>query len=215
MEQIATRLAAAGRMRCTILEPYLGLVLQHLSQFELADRPGMIARQALDRGPGVIAVVPESPAAVAGIYPGDVMVAINGRALPSEAGLSMPFAAARARSRADAIQELITNTDAPNVLISVLRDNVVFVVDVTLQYACPHHVHLARSNQRNAYADGRHVFLTTGLMSQLENADELAFIVAHEMAHNILRHAMIMRGDDVKHGLGRTLGAKRPDRTGN
>lgn len=206
VEQIAARLAVAGRVRCATLEPYLGFVLQHLSQFELADRPGMIARQGLGKGPGVIAVVPGSPAAAAGIRPGDVLVAIAGRALPPEAVLSMTFDAALARERADAIQDLLENIDTPSLSIAALRNNVVFVVDVTPQYACPHHVHLARSNQRNAYADGRHVFLTTGLLSRLKNDDELAFIVAHEMAHNILHHATIMRSDSVKHGLGRTLG---------
>ena len=166
----------------------------------------MIARQRLDKGPGVIAVVPGSPAAAAGIHPGDVLVAIAGRALLPEAALSMTFDAARARERADAIQDLLENTGTPSLSIAALRDNVVFVVDVTPQYACPHHVHLARSNQRNAYADGRHVFLTTGLLSRLGNDDELAFIVAHEMAHNILHHATIMRSGSVKHGLRRTLG---------
>jgi predicted Zn-dependent protease len=77
---------------------------------------------------------------------------------------------------------------------------------VTPLPACPSHAHLARSNQRNAYADGRHVFLTTGLLSRLQNDDELAFIIAHEMAHNILHHATIMRGGEVRHGLGHTLG---------
>lgn len=206
VEQIAARLAVAGRMRCATPKPYLGFVLQHLSQFELADRPGVIARQALDKGPGVIAVVPGSPSAAAGIHPGDVLVAIDGRSLPPEAGRTMAFDVTRARARADAVQDLLASHATPSFPISVLRNNTVFVVDVTPQSACPSHVHLARSNQRNAYADGRHVFLTTGLLSRLGNDDELAFIIAHEMAHNILHHATIMRGSDVKHGIGRTLG---------
>ena len=206
VEQIAARLSVAGRMRCATPEPYLGFVLQHLSQFELADRPGMIARQALDKGPGVIAVVPGSPSAAAGIHPGDVLVAIDGRSLPPEAGHTMAFDATRAGARADAVQDLLASHATLSFPISVLRNNTVFVVDVTPQSACPSHVHLARSNQRNAYADGRHVFLTTGLLSRLGNDDELAFIIGHEMAHNILHHATIMRGGDVKHGIGRTLG---------
>lgn len=206
VEQIAFRLAVAGRMRCPTLEPNLGLVLQHLSQFEPDDRSGMIAGQSLDRGPGVIAIVPGSPAAAAEIHPGDVLLAIDGHTLPPEAPLPVPFDAARAHARADTVQDLLAGTGTPTFPISLLHNNMVSVVTVTPLLACPVHAHLARSNQHNAYADGRHIFLTTGLLSRLQNDDELAFIVAHEMAHNILRHATIMRGGEVKHGLGRSLG---------
>ncbi|MGU3392442.1 M48 family metalloprotease [Sphingomonas sp. M1A8_2b] len=216
VEQIAFRLATAGRAHCPALEPDLGLVFQHLSQFELADRPGMIAGQALDRGPGVIAVVPGGPAALAGIRPGDVMLAIDGRGIPPETALAAPFDAARAHARADTVRDLFAHMTATPFPVSLLRDVVITTVTVTPRLACPSYVHLARSNQRNAYADGRHVFTTTGLLSAVRNDDELAFIIAHEMAHNILHHAIVMRGGDVRpgdvrpgdvrQGIGRTLG---------
>lgn len=204
--RVAFRLAIAGRPRCSEPAPALGLMLQHLTQFTLADRPGMIAAQSLDRGPGVIVVVPDGPAAIAGVRPGDVLLAINGRALPSETALSAPFDAVRAQARADAVDDLLAGGRTGSIALSLLRDDRVSVVRVTPLPACPSRVRLARSNQRNAFADGRHVLLTTGLVTRLQNDDELAFVVAHEIAHNILHHAMIMRGDGVRHGLGRTLG---------
>lgn len=204
VERVAFRLAVAGRPRCAVTEPGTGLVLQHLSQFALRDRPGMIAGLSLDRGPGVIVVVPGSPAATAGIRPGDVVLAIDGAVLPPEPNLAAPFDAARAHARADAVRDLLAQT-AP-FAITLLREGVVVTIRLAPLPACPSRVHLARSNQRNAYADGRHVVLTTGLLSRMRNDDELAFVIAHEMAHTILRHAVVMRGGSVKHGLGRTLG---------
>lgn len=206
VEQIAFRLATAGCARCPALEPDLGLVLQHLSQFELADRPGMIAGQALDRGPGVIAVVPGGPAALAGMRPGDIVLAIDGREIPTETALAAPFDAARAHARADTVRDMLAHRTTMPFPVSLLRDGVITTVTVTPRLACPSYVHLARSDQRNAYADGRHVFTTTGLLSAVRNDDELAFIIAHEMAHNILHHAIVMRGDDVSHGIGRMIG---------
>ncbi|MBC3941296.1 M48 family metalloprotease [Sphingomonas albertensis] len=201
---IAFRLAVAGSKWCEVTEPTLGLVLQHLSQFEPGDRAGLVTGYALDRGPGVIVVVPAGP--TAGIVePGDVLLAIDGTALPPEVDLPARFDARIAHARADAIADPLAAKTAP-FTITLLRRGVVSTVRVTPVSGCPSYVHLARSRQRNAYADGRHVFLTTGLVARMRDDDELAFVVAHEMAHNILRHATLMRSDSVKHGLGHTLG---------
>jgi hypothetical protein len=204
--RLAFRLASAGRRRCPAQEPDFGLVLEHLSQFDLKDRPGMIAGRALNLGPGVIVVVPGGPAATGGLLPGDILLAIDGNALPAETALALPFDAARARARADAVLDLLAQPRADGSTISLWRDGAVATVRMAPVTTCPSRVHLARSNQRNAYADGRHVFLTTGLLTRLRTDDEVAFVIAHEMAHNILHHATIMRGGAVKRGLGRTLG---------
>lgn len=201
---IAWRLARAGVAHCPAPAPLTGLVLQHLSQFEVADRPGMIAALGLDRGPAMIAVVPGSPADRAGLRPGDVLLAVDDVPLPRDAAAAAPFDAARARLRADTILDRIAQDGTHR--LTLLREGREQIVTLTPLPGCPSRVHLARSNQRNAYADGTHVFLTTGLFARLRNDDERAFVIAHEMAHNILGHATLMRSGVVKRGLGRTLG---------
>lgn len=204
--RIVYRLATAGRARCPVQAPFIGFVLQHLSQFQPSDRAGMIAALGLDRGPAVIALIPQSPVAVAGLRTGDVLLAIDGVALPRDMDVSVPFDAARAHARADAIADLLTQAAVRPFALTVLRDGGTRTLRLAPVAACPAQVDLARSAQHNAYADGRHVFLTTGLVAKVRSDDELAFIVAHEMAHNILGHAAVMRGDTVKHGLGKALG---------
>lgn len=205
--RIAFRLAIAGQARCPALQPHTGLVLQHLSQFQLADRPGVVAALPLDRGPGVIAVVPGSPADMAGVRAGDIVLAIDGIALPAEPGLSEPFQLALAHDRADAIDDLLAVTHPQTLTLSLSRDGVTRSARLAAVAGCPSYVRLARSGQRDAFADGRHAYLSTGILSLLRNDDELAFIIAHEMSHNILGHAAIMRGGSVRKGLGRTLGS--------
>lgn len=202
--QIVYRLAKAGLPRCPVPEPATGLVLQHLLQFQRADRAGLIGELPLDRGPGVIAVVPGGPAALAGVRAGDILLSVNDIPVPREAGLSDPFNVQRARARADAVYDVLAS--ATPLTVTLLRDGGIVTVHILPQSVCPSQVHLARSAQRNAYADGRHVFLTTGMLALLHNDDELAFVIAHEMAHNILGHATVMRSASVKKGLGRTFG---------
>jgi Zn-dependent protease with chaperone function len=203
---IAFRLAEAGRTRCPAPLPAIGLVLQHLSQFHPADRAGIIAALPLDRGPGVIAIVAGGPAAMAGLRTGDVLLAIEGVPIPIEAGLGDPFDAVRAQARNDAVDDLLIRMGDRPFAITVLRDGTRVSVRLAPRLICPSRVRLARSNQRNAFADGRHVFLTTGVLNTVRSDDELAFVIGHEMAHNILDHAAVMRRDEVRHGLGRTLG---------
>ncbi|KQS04341.1 hypothetical protein ASG11_08835 [Sphingomonas sp. Leaf357] len=191
--RLAFSLAMASRRNCSKLDPATGLVLQHLSQFQAADRASVVAAFPIDRGPGVIVVVPDSPAAVAGIDAGDILLAIDGQAIPPDPDLALPFDAARARHRADVVNDLLQTARG----VTVLRDGTSHTIDITPRPACPSRVHLARSGQRNAFADGRHVFLTTGVVAQLRNDDELAFLIAHEMAHNILGHAALMRSGTV------------------
>jgi predicted Zn-dependent protease len=45
------------------------------------------------------------------------------------------------------------------------------------------------SREKNAWADGRYVIVTTAMLELARSDDEVAFIIAHEMAHNILGHS--------------------------
>jgi Zn-dependent protease with chaperone function len=204
--EIAFKLARSGVARCPVPVPLLGIILQHLSQFERADRAAMVVALGLDRGPAAIGIVPTGPAAQAGMRAGDVLLSIDGRPLLPETGADAPFSAAQAHARADLIHDLLEQTAAKPFTVTVLRGSVSHMLLIDAPQGCPSRVFLARSGQRNAYADGRHVFLTTGLLAKLRNDDELAFLIAHEMAHNILGHAAIMRSAAVKRGIGRTLG---------
>lgn len=199
--EIAFRLATAARARCPVLSPSFGLALQHLGQFTLADRPAAVAQYALDKGPGVLAVMPGGPAASAGVSAGDILLAINGTAVPPPTGLQNKFDQTASRARTDALLDLLDQAAAHSpVTLSLLRGQARLDRSVTPVFACPSRVYLARSRQLNAFADGRHVFLTTKLLDYTKTDDELAFVIGHEMAHNILGHAAVVRA--AKAGAG-------------
>lgn len=57
----------------------------------------------------------------------------------------------------------------------------------SLQYE----VTVVQDNVYNAYATaGGKVFINTGLLNKLQNVDEVAFVIAHEIAHNELKHCI-------------------------
>ena len=202
---IAYRLATADINTCRLVQPTLGLELWHLGQFSLSQRPGVIARYRLDVGPSIAVVVAGGPAAAAGVRPGDVLLRINGVALPVNDRLDRDFDQKHAQAYADRLtDEIEAAAKLESVGLDLLRDGRTVRVRVAPRPACLSRVHLARSGQANAFADGLHVLVTTRIVAMARSDDELAFVLAHEMAHNILQHAAEMRAKRGSRGLFRT-----------
>jgi predicted Zn-dependent protease len=63
-------------------------------------------------------------------------------------------------------------------------------LEVTLvgKDACKYPVALVSSDAVNAFADGRGVGITSGMVRFVESDDELALVIGHELAHNTLGH---------------------------
>jgi hypothetical protein len=52
-------------------------------------------------------------------------------------------------------------------------------------------------NSLNAWSDGKYVAVSSRLMSEVADDSELAFVIAHEMAHNILQHRKRLAGQSA------------------
>jgi hypothetical protein len=61
-----------------------------------------------------------------------------------------------------------------------------------------------QAKEVNAYADGNRMYFTTMIMDMLTD-DELAFVVAHELSHNILGHVAKQQNNVALGALGGTL----------
>ena len=57
------------------------------------------------------------------------------------------------------------------------------------QPGCGRNVLVADSSELNAWADGTHVVVTTRMARMAQSDHEIAFVIAHEMAHNMLGHS--------------------------
>jgi len=54
--------------------------------------------------------------------------------------------------------------------------------------SCYYYFGLSQSPDINAHADGENIVIHTGMMRFIANDDELAAVIGHEMAHNLMDH---------------------------
>jgi PDZ domain-containing protein/peptidase M48-like protein len=203
---IGYRLAIAGRELCPKQGPVTGLLLHHLAEYEQGDRPGLVAR-GLDRGPGVLAVVAGSPADAAGLRAGDILLAVNGTAFPAPATIAANADSAVWRPMVEASETMLQDQLARGpAALTVLRGGETLSFTLAARTGCLLRIRLAHSSQRTAVAAGDYVIISSGLLSVARNDDELAFTIAHELAHVVLGHGAWLRAQHVPHGMMRGFG---------
>ena len=169
-------LRESARLFPVATRPALGLLLATEESFEEPYRSLVRARWDLAAGVRVNAVAQHSPAAAAGLQTGDRLVAAGGHALPASDARGF-FATLQA------VLEVGTTT-----LLTIERDGQSLETAVTPQAIADYRVRLRYDARVNALATGRTIVLNRGMLDFCENDTELAFIVAHELAHNALRH---------------------------
>ncbi|WP_245714269.1 M48 family metallopeptidase [Janthinobacterium psychrotolerans] len=149
----------------------------------------------------VSSVLPGSGAARAGLRKGDGLVAAEGKPLPAGPNAEGPFGAivGPLASKSASISMTITREGQPQDLkIPVTR-------------ACAFRVALGNADNINAYSDGARIMLTRGMVHAAQNDEGIAFVIAREMAHNILDHARSQRNTGTAGGIIDSLGAVQPD----
>ena len=68
------------------------------------------------------------------------------------------------------------------------RDGNDLTARITPQRACGYDVQLDPSDELNARADGKRLFITTAMAGFTATDDELAVVLGHELAHHVLGH---------------------------
>lgn len=139
--------------------------------------------------PAISAVAPGGGAERAGLRRGDVVLSIDGDALT--AGTSGGRASYHGvEANLDRIDRRLTG--AAEVALVIRRDGARRDVTLPLTPACAYDVHLDVSDELNARADGTGVFVSSALALFAADDDELAVILSHELAHNVLEHREIL-----------------------
>lgn len=144
---------------------------------ELADSAAALF--GLDDRLQVVGVLPGSGADRAGLKRGDKLISVEGRAMPTGQNAE--------RQAAGILAPMVGKKPAVNLIVE-RGDSGPMPISVKLTRACAYSVELGNSDHINAYSDGRRVMVTRGMMNFARSDDELALILAKEMAHNSLMH---------------------------
>lgn len=194
---IGYRLAAAGGNLCSDQKPMPGFLLHDLSQYAANEQADARAAFGFTTDPLILAVAPTSPAAEAGLREGDAVLRIEGEPVPR----AKPRATSNYARMAAMLKQLDHAMADGVVLLTIRRDGQPRELRVPVRHGCVSRFQIRTSGTIDAKADGTYVEITTGAIDYAGEEDQIAVLVAHEMAHNILRHRVRLDDKRVRRGL--------------
>lgn len=146
--------------------------------------------------PTVISVTRGAPAEKAGIMLGDQIVRLNGALIGT------------GESAVEDLPDMVMESEGEEISFLVRRSGENGVEEHTIlvkpEPQCDYAIIISDDDEVNAFADGNNVILTTGMLRFVENDNELALIVGHELAHNARGHISAQTTNTL---LGRLIGA--------
>lgn len=135
-----------------------------------------------DERPRALVVMRDSPAAEAGMQVGDEIVQVNGIDIVDEESLRNAIAASAAIGNRQS--RVIVHRDGASRQFHMQPIPVcnygVLLISEAVSGMDPQSI--------NAFADGESIYFTSGMMRFVESDEELALVVAHEIAHNVMKH---------------------------
>lgn len=100
----------------------------------------------------------------------------------------------------------VLDHDGGDWALEVIRDGVMpDTMEVTAVPVCTVWLGVTKDASVNAWTDGEYIGVTEGMIDYVENDDELAFIVAHELAHVAMDHIGKRKSNATLAGLGGAL----------
>ena len=173
------------------------------SKYSFSDELSESAQQlyGMDDRLQVMGVLAGSGAAKAGIRVGDKLDMVEGKLVPPGADAE--------RQAATMLAPLINR--GASVRLTMVRNGAPVQVTVPFTRACAYSIELGNADNVNAYNDGRRVLITRGMLNFAANDNELAYVLAKEMAHNSLNHARVQRTNGTAGAIIDNLIRVRPD----
>ena len=182
VNKIATKIRISNADLCSdFSSPYYGFDVWTIQDYKNANQ---VERRVLNNSYQlrenlkVMHVAEGSPAEKAGLRFGDEIDEINGQKLST---------GYRTEIR-KGFNELVEKSKGNPIALKVWRDQ--SFIDLTLMpiKACRSSAFVDFSNEINAFADGHNIYIARGMLNFVKDDLELATVISHEIAHNVMHH---------------------------
>lgn len=130
-----------------------------------------------DDNPRIFHIADGSPAAFAGFKRGDII--LNDKGEP------------------DRLDSHGWDTVLADNMVNIRRGGENMSIKVQSTTVCDYNLRLSSSGAINAYADGRNITVTAGMMEFTQSDEELALIIGHELGHNTMGHIRKILGNYI------------------
>ncbi|HLF58144.1 MAG TPA: M48 family metallopeptidase [Alphaproteobacteria bacterium] len=179
---VAFPISVASAELCgTDVIPGFGLNIADISNLRKELREPAQRRLNLGDAPQILHIVPGSPADKAGLKEGERIVALGGTKI------------AAGDDAANATMDILRDARSGALEFEVAdRNGNARKVSVTPLPMCSYAFYIGKSDSVNAFADGKSVVIMAGMMRFAASDQELALVLSHEMAHNVMRDSQTM-----------------------
>ncbi|WP_066559120.1 hypothetical protein [Croceicoccus bisphenolivorans] len=184
-QTVGWRLASANASFCSNVVPAVGLLVQDLQSWEDPEEARAAFGASATTQVVVGAVADGSPAAEAGLHTGQPLRSITDTVLE----IDLPPAEPGTYQRQTALLDLMDEGLQRNgwIAIGIDTDAGRELLRIHGQPVCASRFELVTQGSR-AKADGTRVLVSADMALELGDEDAFAFVVAHELAHNVLGH---------------------------
>ena len=178
--RIAAPLITKNAVLCrTQARPLLGFTAKNVHSYPSELAGSARKSLALDERLQVMQVLEGSGAQKSGMMRGDILQTIQ--------DIPIPEGPQAENETAKLLAPVLKNLT--DIRVKALRRGQTVDLQIPLTLACAFAIDIGNSPNVNAYGDGRRVMLTRGLLDTLPVDDDVAVIIARELAHSVLQHA--------------------------
>ena len=176
---VAAKVRLAGTKICenntTLM---LGLKYWNIYDFPAADQSLVAGKYKLGGALQVLNVATGSPAEKAGFQFGDELAYMDDVVIKGGKEAKKDFS--------KQLDGMVKTNKSLN--IKIWRSGQEKIITVTPVEACKSEINLTFDNALNAYADGNTIVITKGMMNFFQSEEEMALVISHELAHNVMHH---------------------------
>ena len=176
--QVALPVLKANTELCPKTREDIGVIMHSAKSYNKALRPAAQRELGAMDKPSIRLIVKGSPAEAAGLKVGDQFLNASGDIVTPQG---------------KALQ--IQLEQGGNIRVRRGGEDIDLIV--TSEKVCGYNVRLSQTSTINAYADGKTITMTAGMMNFVKNDDELALIIGHELGHNTMGHIRKIVGNII------------------